>query len=265
MRDAGVRQILVNCKLCGHDDIVRRGENRINALGYQSGSGRDDLTRGGGSPLGICDALLLQYLLGLGNRGRGVGLGQGVEQANSGDIGVLREHHVDDKLGVERIAGTGDVVDAGQLSCGGVRDSGVYNRGLALLGADGHDLGRKRGYGDNGVDSVGNGLLAYLLEGGLLTLAGVDFVLNGDAVVFSNLVELCGDGSCDLVKRGVVHLLYNGYRDRIVVSSSAVLPQAVRENTSARASTEMSTDLTVFFMFFIIIYSFFIELFVRLR
>ncbi len=211
MGNAGLGQVLVDSQLSGHDHVVGGGEHSVHIGGDESGSGGHNLVVGIGGLLHVLDALAVQIGLGVSNGLGGVGLGQGVQQAHLGHIGVLGKHHVHDEFGVQCVAGAGDIVDAGEAGGLGVGNGGIDNGGLGLLCGEGGDLGGGGGDGDDGVHAVGDGLVGKLLQGALVVLAGGNVIFNGDAVISGDLVQLGGRGVGDLVQGGVVQLLDDGH------------------------------------------------------
>ena len=187
--------------------VVGRGEHGVHTGGDERGGGGDDLVVGVRGLLDVLDALCVKVCLCVRDGLGGVRLIEGVEQANLGDVRVLGEHHIHDELGVERVARAGHIVDAGELGGLGVGDGGVDDRRLGLLGGEGGNLRGGGSDGNDGVHAVGDGLIAQLLEDGLIALAGADLILDGHAVVGGNLIQLGGDGVRDLVEGCVVELL----------------------------------------------------------
>ena len=84
-------------------------------------------------------------------------------------------------------------------------------RGLALLSGDGGHLGGGGGDGDNGVHTVGNGLVGQLAQDSPIPLAGGHLILDRDAVFLRDGVQPGGNRVGDLVQGGVVHLLDHGH------------------------------------------------------
>ena len=207
MRDAIGGKVLGDRHFRCHDDVVGRGEHGVHTGGDERGGGGDDLVVGVRGLLDVLDALCVKVCLGVRDGLGGVRLIEGVEQADLGDVRVLSEHHIHDELGVERVARAGDIVDAGELGGLGVGDGGVDDRRLGLLGGEGGDLRGGGSDGNDGVHAVGDGLIAQLLEDGLIALAGGDLILDGHTVIGGNLIQLGGDGVRDLVEGGVVELL----------------------------------------------------------
>ena len=77
--------------------------------------------------------------------------------------GFAAKHHIHDFLSVQRIAGTGYIVDAGQLSGFRIGNSGVDNRCLGLLCGYGRYLCSQGCNRDDGVNTVSNRLIINLL------------------------------------------------------------------------------------------------------
>ena len=235
MRDAVDGKVLGDRHFRCHDDVVGRGEHGVHTGGDERGGCGDDLIVGVRGLLDVLDALGVEVSLGVRDGLGGVRLIEGVEQADLGDVRVLGEHHIHDELGVERVARAGDIVDAGELGGLGVGDGGVDDRRLGLLGGEGGDLRGGGSDGNDGVHAVGDGLIAQLLEDGLIALAGGDLILDGHAVVGGNLIQLGGDGVRDLVERGVVELLDD--RNTEAAGRTAVCP-AVRLGVLCAAGGE---------------------------
>ncbi len=57
-----------------------------------------------------------------------LGSDRGVQQPHLGDAGILRQHHVQNVFGIQRIAGAGNIVDAGELGGIGIGDGGIHHR-----------------------------------------------------------------------------------------------------------------------------------------
>ena len=179
-------------------------------FGDQGGGGSNYFIVGIGGLFNILDALSIQIGLGVGNGLGRVGFRQGVQQADLCGVGILGEHHIHDEIGIQGVAGAGDIADPGQLGSLRVGDCGVDHRGLGLLGGEGGDLGGGGGDGDDGIHTVGNGLIAQLLENGLVALTGGDLVFDLHILIGGDLIQLRSDGVGDLVQRGVVQLLDDG-------------------------------------------------------
>ena len=83
------------------------------------------------------------------------------------DGGILGKHHVHDELGVQGVAGAGDIVDAGQvLAASGSETAAIDHRGLGVLGGDGGmTWAAGGGNGDDGVHAVGNSLIGRAASG----------------------------------------------------------------------------------------------------
>ena len=207
MRDAGVCEILVNCKLRRHYGIVGRGEDRVNVSCDKGGCCGDDLVVGVRGLLDVFNVLRVEVCFRVGYRGGGVRLGQGVQQADLLDIRVLREHHVKDEGGIQRVAGAGDVVDAGQVRGRGVGYCGVDDLDAGALSGEGRYLRGGGRDGDDDVDLIGYCLIAQLLENGLVVLAGAYGILDLDVTRGVHLIKAGGDRVCDLVERRMVKLL----------------------------------------------------------
>ena len=163
MGNAIFGKVLGDGQLSGHDDIVGRGKDGVHAVGDQRGSGGNDLVVRVGGLLNVRDALGIEIGLGVGDGLGGVRLGEGVEEADLGNVRILGEHHVHDELGIQRIARAGHIVDAGQVCRCGIRDGGVDHGGLAVLGGEGCDLRGACGDGNDGVHVVGDCLIGELL------------------------------------------------------------------------------------------------------
>ena len=225
VRDAVDGKVLSDGHFRRHDHVVGRGEHGIHTGGDERGGGGDDLVVGVGGLLDVLDALCVKVCLCVRDGLGGVRLIEGVEQADLGDIGVLGEHHVHNKIGVERVARAGHIVDAGELRGLRVGNCGIDHRSLRVLGGERGDLRGGGGDGNDGVHAVGDGLIGKLLENGLVALAGGDLVLDLHALRLRKLIQLGGDGVCDLVERGVVELLDD--RNTEAAGRTAVRP-AVR-------------------------------------
>ena len=152
--------------------------------------------------------------------GRFYEIGLGVEQAHLGGIRVLGQHHIQDKFGVQGVAGAGEVVDAGQVVVGRIADGGEDDGGLAVLGGHHHDLGGQGADGDDGVILVGQDLSADLRQRRSVVVAVEVAALNGDAQFLTLGVQLGGDGVPDLVHGRMVQLPDDS--DLIAVLSPAV-------------------------------------------
>ena len=163
MGDAGLGEVLIDGELGGHDDVVSRGEDGVHTVGDQRGSGSDDFVVRVCGLLNVLDALGVEVGLRVGDGLGGVGLREGVEQANLGDVRVLGEHHVHDEAGVQRVARAGHIVDARQARGLGIGDGGINNGGLGVLSGEGRDLRGGRRDGDDGVDLIGDRLIGQLL------------------------------------------------------------------------------------------------------
>lgn len=118
--------------------------------------------------LAVCSTQVMpccsRIRLGLGNGLGGVGLGQGVQQPHLGDAGILRQHHVQNVLGIQRVAGAGNVVDAGELGGIGIGDGGIHHRRPAVLSRHGGHLSGGGGDGNDGIHLIGHGLIRQLLQ-----------------------------------------------------------------------------------------------------
>ena len=163
MGDAGLGEVLIDGELGGHDDVVSRGEDGVHTIGDQRGSGSDDFVVRVRGLLNVLDALGVEVGLRVGDGLGGVGLREGVEQTNLGNVRVLGEHHVHDEAGVQRVARAGHIVDARQARGLGIGDGGINNGGLGVLSGEGRDLRGGRRDGDDGVDLIGDRLIGQLL------------------------------------------------------------------------------------------------------
>ena len=208
--DAVFGKIFIDSQLCGHDDVIGRSKHGVHTGSDQGGGGSNYFIVGIGGLFNVLDALSIQIGLGVGNGLGRVGFRQGVQQADLCGVGILGEHHIHDEVGIQGVAGAGDTVDPGQLGGLRVGDCGVDHRGLGLLGGEGGDLGGGGGDGDDGIHAVGNGLVAQLLENGLVALTGGDLVFDLHILIGGDLIQLRGDGVGNLVQRGVVQLLDDG-------------------------------------------------------
>ena len=211
MGDAGGDEVLIDGQLGGHDDVVGGGKDGVHSVSNQGTGGGDDLVVGVSGGLGVGHALGVQISLGIRDGHLGIGLGQGVEQAHRPNVRILGKHHVQNLIGVQGIAGAGDVVHAGELHGLRIGDGGEDHRGLALLSGDGGHLGGGGGDGDNGVHTVGNGLVGQLAQDSLIALAGGHLILDRDAVFLRDGVQPGGNRVGDLVQGGVIHLLDHGH------------------------------------------------------
>ena len=211
MSDAVLGKILINGQLRSHDDVISGREHGVHTGSNEGGCSGHHFVVGVGGLLNVLNALGVQIGLGVGNGLGGVGLRQGVQQPHLGDSGILRKHHVHDEFGIQGVAGAGDIVDAGEAGGFGIGNGGIDHRRFRLLCGEGRDLGGGGGNGDDGVHTVGNGLIAELLEGTLIVLPGGDVVCNGHAVISGDLVQLCGNGVGNFVQRGVIQLLDDGH------------------------------------------------------
>ena len=217
MGDAGLGQIVGNGQLGGHDNIVGGGEHGVHLGGDQGGGSGHHLVVGVCSLLHTGNAVLLQIRLGLGDGLGGVGLGQGVQQPHLGDAGILRQHHVQNVLGIQRIAGAGNIVDAGELGGIGIGDGGIHHRRPAVLSRHGGHLSGGGGDGNDGIHLIGHGLIRQLLQHRLIPLPGGDGVANGDVLLLSDGIQPGGDGIGDLVQRGMIHLLDDGHGIAVLI------------------------------------------------
>ena len=109
LRDAGLSEHFVDGKLGGHDGVVGRGEDGVDAVGHGGLSREDDLVNGRAGVFLIADALRIEVGLRIGDRGRGGVLADVVEQTDVGGVGVRGEDEVQDGAGVERVGRAGDV------------------------------------------------------------------------------------------------------------------------------------------------------------
>ena len=210
MRDAVDGKILGDGHFRRHDNIVGRSEHSVHAVGDECGGGGDDLVVCVRSLLDIRDSISVKICLRVRDGPCGVRLVKGVEQTDLGGVGVLGKHHIHDELGVERIACAGHIVDAGELRGLRVGDGGIDHGSFGVLGGEGGDLRGGGRNGNDGVHTVGNGLIGKLLERTRIALTGGHTVFDGHTVRGSEFVKLGGDGVCDLVERGVVELLDDG-------------------------------------------------------
>ena len=115
-------------------------------------------------------------------------------------------NHVDDEAGIQGVAGPGNIVHTGEPGGLGIGHGGVHHPDAGALSRYGGHLGRGGGNGDDHIDLVGNGLVAELLEHGLVILTGGDRIFHCKTVGV-HLVKAGGDSVCDLVQRGMVQLL----------------------------------------------------------
>ena len=211
MGDAVFGKIFIDSQLCGHDDVIGRSKHGVHTGSDQGGGGSNYFIVGIGGLFNVLDALSIQIGLGVGNGLGRVGFRQGVQQADLCGVGILGEHHIHDEIGIQGVAGAGNIVNPGQLGGFRVGDGGVDHRGLGLLGGEGGDLGGGGGDGDDGIHTVSNGLVAQLLENGLVALTGGDLVFDLHILIGGDLIQLRSDGVGDLVQRSVVQLLDDGH------------------------------------------------------
>ncbi len=177
---ARLNEGLGNGQLHGHHAVVGGGKDGVR-LACQAGRGGNDLIRVDTGTLHIGDSLGIQVFLGLGNGRLGIRLRGGVQQAHGLNIRVLGKHHVQNKGGVQSVAGAGDPVDAGESRGGGVADGGVDDGGAQVLGGIDHALRRQGGDGDHGVIALAGHLGADLVEQALVILAVELRIVDGDA------------------------------------------------------------------------------------
>ena len=201
MGDARLSQDGGNGQLGGLDGVVGGGEHRVH-LAQHGVDGGNDLVGGGARLLQIGDALLVQIGLGLLNGGGAVHLGGGVQQAHRLDVRVGRQHHVQQQLYVQRVAGAGDIVDAGEVGHLRVADGAVDHRGLALL-RHGHHL-----LGGQGAD--GQNLSADLRQRRGVVVAVEVLIADGETQLRRLGIQLGKDGVPDLVHGRVVQLPDHG-------------------------------------------------------
>ena len=206
---ARLNEGLGNGQLHGHHAVVGGGKDGVR-LACQAGRGGNDLIRVDTGTLHIGDSLGIQVFLGLGNGRLGIRLRGGVQQAHGLNIRVLGKHHVQNKGGVQSVAGAGDPVDAGESRGGGVADGGVDDGGAQVLGGIDHALRRQGGDGDHGVIALAGHLGADLVEQALVILAVELRIVDGDAQLRRLGVQLGFHRLADLVQGGVVQLLNDG-------------------------------------------------------
>ena len=197
-----------------HHHVVGGGEDGVTAA-HQGVGGGDHFVSGVAGLFEIFDAQLLQICLGLGDGGLGVDLGVGVQQAHAGNVGISRQHHVDDEAGVQGVGSAGDGIHAGQACGFGIGAGGVDDGDVVAVGGGDHALGGQGGDGDDGVKIVGDHLGADLIQDSGVVLAVEDLELDGSGG------ELCFDGSTDLVERGVIQLLDDGDPGDAVIGGGA--------------------------------------------
>ena len=211
MRDACLCQVLIDCQLCCHDHVIGRSKYCIHTICDQCACCSDNFIIGACCLLCVGNALLIQVCLRVCNRLGGVCFGQGVQKAYILNIRVLGQHHFHDFVGIQSVAGSGHIVDAGQLCCLRIGNCCEDNRCLGVLGAYGHNLCCQSRNRDNSVYAVRNGLVANLLQGRLVVLSGINLVIDGHIIIFCNLIQLCCHCICNLIQRSMVKLLYDGY------------------------------------------------------
>ena len=209
MGNARLKQSGGDGQLSGLNHVVSGGEHRIH-LAHQRADSGNDLVGGVAGLLNIGDVLAVQIGLGILN-GRGtVEFRSGVQETHGLDIGVLSQHHVQDELHVQGVAGAGDIGDSGELGYLGVADGTVDHRGLGLLGGDGHLLGRQGADRNDGIIAVGNNFRTNLEQGGCIVVAAEVPIFNAHAQLIRLGVQFSGDGVPDLVHRGVIQLADHG-------------------------------------------------------
>ena len=111
---------------------------------------------------------------------------------------------------VQRIGSARDIVNIGQVGSGRVGDGRVDDGRLGGLAGGGHALGGQRRNGNDRVVPVGDDLCADLVQRRGVVLAVEVLVLDCDALLSGFGVQLFFNGNADLVKAGMVKLLYHG-------------------------------------------------------
>ena len=210
MGDASIRQGGGDGQLSGLDHVVGGGEHCVH-LARHGADGGDDLVRGVPCLFQIADSLAVQVRLGVLDGGSAVHLRGGVEQAHRLDVGVLGQHHIQQQLHVQCVAGPGDIGDAGELGYLRIADGAVHHRGLGGLRRGYHLLGGGGADGDDDVIAVGDDLGADLGQGGGVVVAVKVLVVDGHVQLRLPGVQLGDDGVPDLIHGCVVQLPHDGY------------------------------------------------------
>ena len=169
------------------------------------------IDRGAGA-LDDLEVLGCGVLLGLLDSGcRGILAGV-VEQADSLEVGVLRDHQVDHGRGVEVVRGAGDV-GAGrvqrldQAGRDGVGHGRKDDGGVCVLGRCLHAHGNRGGDAHHGVDFVGLEVRDDLRDDGVVCVAVFVVDVKGDVVFLTQGVELFLQAFCNLVEGCVIHVV----------------------------------------------------------
>ncbi len=214
MRDAGVDELLIDRELCAHDRVVGGRKDCVHAVCNQRIDGLGDLIVVGAGLLVIGDSLFVKICLRIGDRLRRGILRGGVQEADVVGIPILREDQIHDRIGVQRIGGTGDVpagrvIGRNKACAHRIRDSREDDRGIGVLESG---LGIESGGScdaDDDIDAVIFQLCHLLLQKGLIALAVEEVVgiIEGHTKGSCLCVQLGLDVLRDLVQGSVVHVL----------------------------------------------------------
>ena len=225
MGDLRILELLKDGQLGALDGVVGGGEDGVHLGGHQGIHRGGDLVGIGARLLLKGDALGGQVVLGLLNGLGGGPLRLGVQQTHLFQVGVGGQHQLHHHLGVQRVAGTGDLA-AGGIHIGhntvvdGIGDSGEDDGDAGVLSGSHGSLDGGGGDGDNHVHLVSYHLGGDGLKGGTIPLAagGVVRIVEGDAQLSAQPVQLGLEAVLNLVQGGVVHKLHDAHLVGLLVN-----------------------------------------------
>ncbi len=220
VRNLRICKAFIDCQFCRHDHIIRRSKDRIHSLCDQRTGCCNHFIVCICRFLHISDSFSVQIFLRLRNRSGGIIFGQRIQKSDFLHIRVLRQHHIQNKSGIQRVRGSGHIINSRHLRAFRIRDRRIYHRRLCLLCTGCHDLRSQRCDRNDCIYLLGNHLRTDLSQHRLVTLPGIYFIFNPDPILRRNRIQFLTDGTGDLIQRRMIHLFYNSNLIRTAICTA---------------------------------------------
>ena len=214
MRDPRLEELLIDTELCLLDRVVGRCKYRIHALCDECIGGCLYLIGLRTGLLDVLDALSIEIRLRILDRLlRGV-LRVGVQKSDIICIRIHGQHEIHDRVRVQRIRGSGNVGarrihGRDQLRRYRIRYGGEYHRDILAFHCGLYDLCRRGRDRDDDVYIIRNQLTRDLVQYRCvaLTIEGVILIVEADALLLGNLIQLLLHVLLDLIEGRMIHEL----------------------------------------------------------